>query len=94
MCGITGIVNRQGNGIDVNCVLEAAQLLRHRGPDDEGYLLLDSATGAHSLRNGPDTAERRSITRRSPIRQLSRPTWRWRTAASPSSTCPPAVTSR
>ncbi len=56
MCGITGIVNRQGNGIDANCVLEAAQLMRHRGPDDEGYLLLDSATGAHSLRNGPDTA--------------------------------------
>ena len=56
MCGITGIVNRQGNRINANCVLEAAQLMRHRGPDDEGYLLLDSATGAHSLRNGPDTA--------------------------------------
>ncbi len=55
MCGITGMVHLRGGGVDAGCVLEAAHTMRHRGPDGEGYLLLNTASGEHSLRNGPDT---------------------------------------
>ena len=55
MCGIIGAYRRGGLPVDVHCLLEAAHLMRHRGPDGEGYLLLCTASGEHSLRNGPDT---------------------------------------
>ncbi|HVU12662.1 MAG TPA: hypothetical protein VHD90_15370, partial [Phototrophicaceae bacterium] len=55
MCGITGMVHLKRGFADPTCVLEAAHTMRHRGPDGEGYLLLNTATGQHSLRNGPDT---------------------------------------
>ena len=35
--------------------MAAAHSMSHRGPDGEGYLLLNRATGLCSLRNGPDT---------------------------------------
>jgi asparagine synthase (glutamine-hydrolysing) len=36
-------------------VLASGHLMKHRGPDGEGYLLVSTADGQHSLRNGPDT---------------------------------------
>ncbi len=56
MCGIMGQYSLGGEALDPRCVLEAARLIRHRGPDSEGYLLLNSASGACELRNGADTA--------------------------------------
>ena len=38
MCGIFGIVDRAAP-VDLGVVARANRLLRHRGPDDEGYLL-------------------------------------------------------
>src|SRR5687767_14634529 len=55
MCGITGAYHLKGGTVDVPCVLQAAHIMRHRGPDGEGYLLLNTASGEFSLRNGPDT---------------------------------------
>src|SRR6185295_10269432 len=55
MCGICGMMHLQHGYADPNRVLQAGHLMRHRGPDGEGYLLLNTATGEHSLRNGPDT---------------------------------------
>ncbi|WP_343421844.1 asparagine synthase (glutamine-hydrolyzing) [Candidatus Flexifilum breve] len=56
MCGIAGIYRLDGSPVDPNCLLEASTLMRHRGPDGDGFLLLNTATGDHSLRNGHDTA--------------------------------------
>ena len=56
MCGILGAYRRDGQAVDARGFLEAAHLMRHRGPDGEGFLLLNSASGQHSLRNGPDTS--------------------------------------
>lgn len=39
MCGIFGIWNIKSHGSDL---LKASQLLRHRGPDDEGFLVFDN----------------------------------------------------
>src|SRR4029079_17872717 len=51
MCGIAGLVGRLEPG--ASHVLERmARALRHRGPDDEGYLL---AGGASRRYRGPDT---------------------------------------
>ncbi len=55
MCGIAGIYHLDGRGVDPNCIVAAANLMRHRGPDGDGYVLLNSASGANSLRNGYDT---------------------------------------
>lgn len=41
MCGIVGIWHRDGQPIDLAALHKATALLRHRGPDDEGYLLIN-----------------------------------------------------
>ena len=42
MCGITGIYSFAGRAIDVQLLTAMTDRIRHRGPDDEGYLLVDS----------------------------------------------------
>ena len=37
MCGIAGIYNPRG--VDLNEVIELSQILKHRGPDDEGFYI-------------------------------------------------------
>jgi len=44
MCGIFGIWHRDGSPVSFPFVQETAGLLRHRGPDDEGYLCFDTKT--------------------------------------------------
>ena len=53
MCGIIGIVNRQG--IALQQLWTMGDTLKHRGPDDEGYLLTNTLTGAYDLAGGRDT---------------------------------------
>ncbi|MBW4439243.1 MAG: asparagine synthase (glutamine-hydrolyzing) [Pleurocapsa minor GSE-CHR-MK-17-07R] len=55
MCGISGVWWLDGRLIDGALVLAAANTMRHRGPDGEGHLLLNTRTGAHDPRIGPDT---------------------------------------
>jgi asparagine synthase (glutamine-hydrolysing) len=55
MCGIYGQWNRDGAPIDVHQLVAATTSLRHRGPDDEGYLLANTRSGRVVLCGGADT---------------------------------------
>jgi asparagine synthase (glutamine-hydrolysing) len=57
MCGIVGQYHLGASRLDPLCVYQAAYLIKHRGPNSEGYLVLNTTTGQSELRNGPDTAE-------------------------------------
>lgn len=54
MCGIFGIWHH-GQSLDVGALERATTAIRHRGPDDEGYLLVNTQTGATALCGGRDT---------------------------------------
>ncbi|MCR4318635.1 MAG: asparagine synthase (glutamine-hydrolyzing) [Planctomycetes bacterium] len=61
MCGIAGIFNfgrREEN--DALAIARMTLRIRHRGPDDEGYLLFDSRGGYRSFR-GKDTIDPDSL---------------------------------
>jgi len=55
MCGIAGIVKLNGETIDTTAFMKALTIMRHRGPDDEGSILLEISTGKFEERGGPDT---------------------------------------
>ena len=42
MCGISGFIACQGNLFPNSLIADMANLINHRGPDDEGYLLVSS----------------------------------------------------
>ena len=42
MCGITGIYNLDGQAVSIKLLVRITQVLRHRGPDDEGFVLLQA----------------------------------------------------
>lgn len=52
MCGITGIFDSKGIQADV--LIRMSEVLRHRGPDDEGYFLIDQEYTKFEFR-GKDT---------------------------------------
>ncbi len=45
MCGIAGIVDLECRPIDAGLLCEMNRAIEHRGPDDEGYVLVDASTG-------------------------------------------------
>jgi hypothetical protein len=55
MCGIYGRWNRGGARIDPAALVAAATAIRHRGPDDEGYLLADTRGGHARHCRGDET---------------------------------------
>src|SRR5437764_12796510 len=56
MCGIFGIWQTDHAPLDLARVREATSVaLHHRGPDDEGYLLVNTATGRTVHCGGADT---------------------------------------
>lgn len=55
MCGIYGIWHRDGRPVDLTALQTATSRLRHRGPDDEGYLLANPAQGTCASHAGPET---------------------------------------
>jgi asparagine synthase (glutamine-hydrolysing) len=55
MCGIFGIWCRHGRSVDIPRVQRAVSSTRHRGPDDEGYLFANTASGECLCVGGPDT---------------------------------------
>jgi asparagine synthase (glutamine-hydrolysing) len=61
VCGIYGRWNLDGRPVDAGQVRRATTALRHRGPDDEGYLLTDSRTGVYRHCGGDDTDPRISV---------------------------------
>ena len=54
MCGIAGLF-RSDERVDLGRLHHMVRLLRHRGPDDEGIVLIDPAQGAALPLGGPDT---------------------------------------
>src|SRR5262245_11760254 len=57
MCGITGIV-ALGRSLRSSLIEEANRSLRHRGPDDEGYVVFDAESGAAEPHHGADSVVR------------------------------------
>jgi asparagine synthase (glutamine-hydrolysing) len=45
MCGIAGIIDFRGGAVDPAQLREMSDTIAHRGPDDEGYLLIDPGVG-------------------------------------------------
>jgi asparagine synthase (glutamine-hydrolysing) len=54
MCGIAGLWRREGR-VDLGRLGRMAGLLRHRGPDDEGVVLIEPRSGHALTLGGPDT---------------------------------------
>ena len=44
MCGIAGLYRREGR-IDLGRLAHLGRILRHRGPHDEGMVILEPGTG-------------------------------------------------
>src|SRR5688500_12553193 len=61
MCGIFGIWKLDGEAVDQGKLQLATDAIRHRGPDDEGYLLVDTRAGRAQSCAGPDTDSRLSL---------------------------------
>ncbi len=62
MCGIFGIWNLDRQAVDVSKLQLATTAIRHRGPDDEGYLLVDTQTPRRTRScGGADTDFRLSL---------------------------------
>ena len=57
MCGIAGILNFSGTFPLFKSVRNMTEVLRHRGPDDEGYLVAETKTGRVDLFGGNDTPQ-------------------------------------
>lgn len=45
MCGLVAQWNRDGHPVDLDALRSAVVSMGHRGPDDEGYVLIDTRTG-------------------------------------------------
>ena len=56
MCGIYGIWQLNHAPVNLSDVQQATTLLRHRGPDDEGYLLVNTQSGQTVSCGGKETA--------------------------------------
>lgn len=61
MCGIYGIWHRDGQPVDLTALRTATSRLRHRGPDDEGYLLAHPAQGTCASHAGLETDQRLTL---------------------------------
>ena len=61
MCGIFGIWSLNGEPVDLSALHGATSAIRHRGPDDEGYLLVDTRAGRAVSCAGLDTDHRLSL---------------------------------
>lgn len=49
MCGIVGVINKTGEPVDISLLTSMAEKIKHRGPDDEGYLI-DGPIGLYHKR--------------------------------------------
>jgi asparagine synthase (glutamine-hydrolysing) len=65
MCGIGGIYNLDGRAIDTGALDRMTKLIKHRGPDDEGFLVADTANGRVMHCYGEDTI--------APVKEISAP---------------------
>lgn len=57
MCGIVGYFHPEKSTEDLEPLYRATELIRHRGPDDEGYACFNLETGRHAAWTGPDSPQ-------------------------------------
>jgi asparagine synthase (glutamine-hydrolysing) len=57
MCGIAGIIDLDRKAIEPGLLLAMNQAIAHRGPDDEGYVLIDQAASRLRHYAGPTSPE-------------------------------------
>ena len=55
MCGIAGFIDVSGPSMAPAVLKRMADGIRHRGPDDEGYVLIDQRTGNRDAYAGPSS---------------------------------------
>ena len=55
MCGILGAIGRNGSRVTPTAFRRALHIMKHRGPDDEGYLFFAADTGQVCQCRGEDT---------------------------------------
>lgn len=56
MCGIAGALDLEGGGIPPKLIAAMSRAIAHRGPDDEGYVLINRADSRFAAYSGPDSA--------------------------------------
>jgi asparagine synthase (glutamine-hydrolysing) len=57
MCGISGIYNVNCKPVDVNLLNKMTKIISHRGPDDEGFLLVNTSNNQISHQHDDDTID-------------------------------------
>ena len=57
MCGIAGIVDLTGAALDPALLKYMTDAIHYRGPDDEGYVLINQATSRFQAYSGPASPE-------------------------------------
>jgi asparagine synthase (glutamine-hydrolysing) len=57
MCGICGIYNLDGKPVEQSSIQQMTTAIRHRGPDDEGYLLVNTMENNVQHLHGADTID-------------------------------------
>jgi asparagine synthase (glutamine-hydrolysing) len=55
MCGIVGCLDRSGERINAETLHRMTTTLRHRGPDDEGYVFVNTQNAETEQRRGTDS---------------------------------------
>ena len=55
MCAIAGIFNLDGRPVDAGLLRKMNDQLRHRGPDDEGYILIQQDLPSWAEYSGDDS---------------------------------------
>jgi asparagine synthase (glutamine-hydrolysing) len=55
MCGIVGSLSMHGQPVNLGALLDSLHSIQHRGPDDEGYLLVNTVRGNVAACSGPDS---------------------------------------
>jgi len=57
MCGIAGIFNLNNQPVDVGVLSKMTKIIRHRGPDDEGYFLVNTQNNEFNHCFGEDSID-------------------------------------
>ena len=57
MCGIAGIFDLQNRPVDPRLLRAMSDAIHYRGPDDEGYVLIDGRSNRHAAFCGPASPE-------------------------------------
>ncbi len=57
MCGIAGLIDLDGRPIEPELLKAMTDAIRHRGPDDDGYVLIDQRTARVKAYAGMDSPD-------------------------------------